>query len=262
MKSSATIGELAKALCLAQSDFGIAIKSKENPFFKSKYADLQTIWGAVKPALTKNGLSVVQLPGGGDGTAICLTTVLLHSSGEWISDDGVVMRPAKQDPQGIAAALTYAKRAGLQAVLGVVADEDDDGNSISAPGNTPKTDARPKSAPTAKGVVKDEQRAAPVLEGRENEQGRARAPNGTSTSATATTTGGTVSVPGTTADPQEIAARMLADCSRGFASKRAKLEWVNEHRAAKEALPAPLQKQILEAWQAAPTDVATTKANQ
>ena len=239
MKSSATIGELAKALCLAQSDFGIAIKSKENPFFKSKYADLQTVWGAVKPALTKNGLSVVQLPGGGDGTAIHLTTVLLHSSGEWISDDGVVMRPAKQDPQGIAAALTYAKRAGLQAVLGVVADEDDDGNSISAPGNTPKTDARPKSAPTAKGTIKDEPAVPTEREVRraEVEQDHGKPP----------------------AAPQEIAARMLADCSRGFASKRAKLEWVNEHRAAKEALPAPLQKQILEAWQAASTDVATTK---
>ena len=254
MKSSATIGELAKALCLAQSDFGIAIKSKENPFFKSKYADLQTVWGAVKPALTKNGLSVVQLPGGGDGTAIHLTTVLLHSSGEWISDDGVVMRPAKQDPQGIAAALTYAKRAGLQAVLGVVADEDDDGNSISAPGNAPKTDARPKSAPTAKGTVKDEQRAAPVSEGREGGNGAkssvrsAEVPQGIASA-----------TPATISDPQEIAARMLADCSNGFASKRAKLEWATEHRAAKEALPAPLQKQILEAWQAASTDVATTK---
>ena len=131
MTKSESIANLAAALCHAQAAFTIAIKSKVNPFFKSKYADLQTVWDAALPGLTANGLSVVQMPSGLPSGAVVLQTMLLHSSGEWICDEGVVMTPAKLDPQGIAAAITYARRAGFQTLLGVVADEDDDGEQIS-----------------------------------------------------------------------------------------------------------------------------------
>lgn len=130
MNKSESIGALAAALSAVQAELKIAKKDKINPFFKSKYADLQTVWEVARPLLAKHGLAVLQLPGG-DGTHVVLTTMLVHSSGEWIADDGLAMTPAKTDPQGIASCVTYARRYGFQAVIGVVADEDDDGEAAS-----------------------------------------------------------------------------------------------------------------------------------
>lgn len=123
---SQTIGELAKALANVQAKLRVAIKDKSNPFFKSKYADLQTVVDTARPLLIENGLSVVQLPGG-TGQQVTVRTVLLHSSGEWLSDDGLTMVPVKTDPQGIASCITYARRYGYMAVIGIVSDDDDDG---------------------------------------------------------------------------------------------------------------------------------------
>lgn len=121
--------ELATALAKAQSQIKAAMKDSINPHFKSKYADLSAIWDACREPLTKNGLSVVQATDF-DAGEVWLKTILLHSSGEQL-EGRYPLRPIKQDPQGFGSAITYARRYSLAAMIGVVADEDDDGNRAS-----------------------------------------------------------------------------------------------------------------------------------
>ncbi len=120
--------ELFKAISAAQGEFTTVEKGKDNPFFKSKYAPLDSIIEMVRPILAKHGLSVIQftdIPEAGNG--VIVETVITHSSGEYISGR-LLMPVTKVDPQGAGSALTYGRRYGLAAALGIVSDEDVDGN--------------------------------------------------------------------------------------------------------------------------------------
>ncbi len=131
ISQSSSISLLAGALVKAQHALKPAIKDSANPFFKSKYADLGSVWDACRDALQVNGLSVDQFPGFTDAGAALLTTILLHESGEWIA--GTAGAPLnKADAQSMGSAITYLRRYALAAVVGVVT-EDDDGNAASQP---------------------------------------------------------------------------------------------------------------------------------
>ena len=124
---SAEIDKLAEALAKAQSEMEGAKKESVNPFFKSNYADLHAVIKSSFPHLSKYGLSVSQgneiIPG-----AICVTTTLLHSSGQWMRSK-IKLPLSKVDAQGVGAAVTYGRRYGLSAMVGI-AQFDDDANSI------------------------------------------------------------------------------------------------------------------------------------
>lgn len=136
---SESIKELAAALAKAQSEIQHAKKAEDNPFFKSKYADLPAVIDAARPFLTKHGLSVSQPTDVDDNGKILLVTQLMHSSGEWIRGYYPI-NPVKNDPQAIGSAVTYARRYAFCAITGVAATgEDDDGNAAS--GNGAKPDA-------------------------------------------------------------------------------------------------------------------------
>lgn len=140
---SPALGSLAKALAAAQAEIKDAAKDATNPHFKNKYATLSSIRSAVTPALSKNGLSVVQLnePHGVDG--VCVVTLLMHESGEWIRSR-LYVPVTKKDPQGFGSALTYARRYALAAMCNVAADDDDDAETAS---KTPaKNDSKPAEA--------------------------------------------------------------------------------------------------------------------
>jgi hypothetical protein len=143
MDRSENIGQLAKALAAAQSEMRTATKGANNPFFKSRYADLVEIMEVCRVPLTKNGLAISQLPSTTmiDGkVGVTVLTILMHASGEWIAE-ALTLFPKVPDPQGIGGAITYAKRYGLQAITGVVAEnEDDDGNAASGKGTPGKPD--------------------------------------------------------------------------------------------------------------------------
>jgi hypothetical protein len=143
MAQSDTIAALAAALCEAQFAMDGAKKDSTNPHFKSKYADLTSVWDACREPLHANGLAVVQSPEPCE-SGIRLRTVLMHKSGEWI--DGVLLIPAAQmSPQGFGSAMSYARRYALSAIIGVVAD-DDDGNAASPrPQNTTTSYAAPQT---------------------------------------------------------------------------------------------------------------------
>lgn len=135
MNSSPEIKDLAAAMAKFQAELKPAIKGNTNPYFKSRYADLQACWDCCREALVKNGLSVVQGSRESNGEIVTVDTRLMHASGQWI-ESSLTMKPAKADPQGVGSAVTYARRYALSAILGIVADEDDDGNA--ATHNEPK----------------------------------------------------------------------------------------------------------------------------
>ena len=129
MNKSGDIKDLAAALCKAQSEMGGASKDANNPFFKSKYADLSSVIRAVKQPFADNGLSYSQLPISMDGL-VGVTTILMHNSGQWLSSD-LLLKPTKGDPQAAGSCLTYCRRYSLQSLAGIPS-EDDDGNAASA----------------------------------------------------------------------------------------------------------------------------------
>ena len=130
MNKSDSIKNLAAALTKAQAEMSGAKKSANNPFFKSKFADLGEVIRCVKEPFENNGLSFMQFPVSADGFA-GVETIILHESGEYISQS-FMLKCAKNDPQGMGSAITYAKRYGLQGACGIPS-EDDDGNAASAP---------------------------------------------------------------------------------------------------------------------------------
>jgi hypothetical protein len=130
METSPEIGQLAKALAAAQGAVEGAVKGKVNPAFKSKYADLASVWEACREALTNNGLSVIQSPGEIAEGRMEMTTMLLHASGEWVRGS-LTIPLSKVDAQGYGSATTYARRFALAAFVGVAPD-DDDGAAASA----------------------------------------------------------------------------------------------------------------------------------
>jgi len=125
---SSEIDKLATALSKAQAEMEGAKKESTNPFFNSNYADLHAVIKSSFPYLSKHGLSVTQ---GNEMImgAICVTTTLLHSSGQWIRSK-VKLPLEKKNAQGVGSAITYGRRYGLSAMVGI-AQYDDDAQSIS-----------------------------------------------------------------------------------------------------------------------------------
>lgn len=118
------IHELVVALSQAQGELSPAEKSGKNPHFKSKYAGLTDIWAACRQVLPKNGLAVIQTMEEVEGR-LRLVTTLAHKSGQWIKSSLPIIT-TKNDAQGIGSAITYMRRYALSAIVGVVADDDDD----------------------------------------------------------------------------------------------------------------------------------------
>lgn len=127
------INELSTALAKAQGEFTIAGLNKQNPYFKSRYADLASVVSSARPALTKYGLSVVQnILAHEDGSSV-LHTILLHSSGQYLESRMRII-PAKSDIQSLSSYTTYIKRMAYASLVGVVTgdESDDDGEAAVA----------------------------------------------------------------------------------------------------------------------------------
>jgi hypothetical protein len=127
VRRSESIAKLAAAVTKAVAELKNPPKDAINPYYNSKYADLATVRDAVLPVLARHDLAVLQLPCELDGAA-ALTSLLTHTSGEWV-ETTIKLRPVRNDPQGVGSALTYARRYALQSIAGVAAEDDDDGNA-------------------------------------------------------------------------------------------------------------------------------------
>lgn len=136
MNRSETITKIASALVKAQSTMGNAVKDSKNPFFKSNYADLNSVREACLPALNANGISVLQPTVHIDGKAF-VETLLLHESGEFISSLTEVICAKPNDPQAHGSGVSYARRYGLQSMVNL-GSADDDGESAMGRQPTPQ----------------------------------------------------------------------------------------------------------------------------
>lgn len=149
---SQEIDKIAAALVAAQAEFPAIAKDADNPFFKSKYADLESVIEVAQPILAKHGLAVSQHPiildNGSDG----LTTVLLHQSGQFLKSV-MALKAVTSDPQAQGSAISYARRYALQSVLGLRTSEDDDGNAASR-GDGPQVAKKASKADIARTELK------------------------------------------------------------------------------------------------------------
>lgn len=139
------MNELAKSLVKAQAAMSHAAKDSKNPHFKSAYSSLASVIDAVRPALSANGLAFVQMLHTADG-GVAVETVLIHESGEQLSCGTLFIPATKQDAQGFGSAITYGKRYGLQAALGIASEDDDGTAAVKAP---------PKPVEPPKGIELD-----------------------------------------------------------------------------------------------------------
>lgn len=139
---SQSVAKISVALAHAQGEFEAIDKSAANPFFRSNYAPLPEVVKAATPILAKHGIAVWQ---GIDHDAAgdLLWTVVFHD-GEFIGS-AMRMRPVKNDPQSQGSAITYARRYAYMAVLGLVADEDDDGERAQGRGGSQQPTRRPQT---------------------------------------------------------------------------------------------------------------------
>lgn len=138
MTQSDSIAKVAPALVAAQGAIKPIPKDGKNPAFRSRYATLDAIMEAVRPALTANGLALVQgvkhPDTNEDGKLVGITVEsrIVHTSGEWVAS--VVPVPVvKADAHGLGSALSYGRRYGISALLALTTDDDDDGNAAATP---------------------------------------------------------------------------------------------------------------------------------
>lgn len=151
--------KLAPDFVALQADLAPVEKSAANPFFKSKYAPLPEVREALQPLLAKHNFGLAVVPTiikTESGVQNGLQFILLHKSGEFIEGEWL-LTPAKNDSQGQGADVTYKRRFGEMAITGLVADEDDDGNSASFRGAAPAAAKAVKQQPKSEADVKRDQ---------------------------------------------------------------------------------------------------------
>lgn len=135
---SESISKLAPAWVAAQAELTHVKKGRRGQVGQNKnyrYADFAGTVDAVKPILAKHDLSFTQgfLPCP-DG--VIVQTTLIHTSGEWLSDGGLRVPASQQNAQQFGSAATYARRYGLNSLLGL-GTEDDDGKAPAPPERAP-----------------------------------------------------------------------------------------------------------------------------
>lgn len=168
-KQSESIAKIAPALVTANGQLSAVAKDSVNPAFRSKYVSLDALMAQVRPVLAANGLCVMQsvaYPETNEGklTGINVETRLIHTSGEWMAST-VVVPVAKSDPQGAGSAITYGRRYGLSAALGLTAEDDDAEAATQATRNaTYKQDRQQDRKPIAPAAPADAPAATRLFE--------------------------------------------------------------------------------------------------
>jgi hypothetical protein len=157
-QSKVEAATLSSAMALAFAEIEAATKSAENAAFKqggkaSKYANINAVIEAIKPALIKHQLFFTQHPQPSE-RGVTVETVLHHAGGEHFSLGALYVPANKQDPHGFGSALTYARRYALVTAFGVPV-EDDDGNKAVETINSPRADPAPLDRPA---LITDAQR--------------------------------------------------------------------------------------------------------
>jgi hypothetical protein len=138
MKTSESITNIAKALVSFGNSMPKVPKDKVNPHFKSKYASLSIMIEKATPILASNKLAIVQQIDGD-----CMTTTLLHESGEFITATAAMPCANPSNPQAMGSAITYARRYAYGSILSLDIDDDDDANAATTSAPVQKQTAPP-----------------------------------------------------------------------------------------------------------------------
>lgn len=146
MKTSESTKDIDKAILDIQSEMDSVSKDKENPFFHSKYADLNSVWSVLQPLLSKNGLIVLQPLSIRDGKNTLITCVKHVKSGEYY--EGEIVMPDRDDPQKTGSIITYFRRYLIVSMFGIMQEDDD--------GNKGRAKKKKKSVPESDVPAKDE----------------------------------------------------------------------------------------------------------
>jgi hypothetical protein len=183
MKHSDSLVNLAPALAAAQAEMPAVGFDSQNPFLKNQYASLGAVISVTRPILAKHGLSIVQFPASAPGIikrdepidekvptsariqteregieSIGVETVLLHQSGEWLAETlfiPIVKEKGKSTAQVSGSIISYLRRYAWSSVLGLYADEDDDGTGVQERGGYEpggRFDDLPQDKPGQKGA--------------------------------------------------------------------------------------------------------------
>ena len=151
---SPSVDQLFTALVQAQSHMGIASKDGRNPHFRSKYSSVESVLDTVLPPLNEAGISLSQHPGL-DGDVVTLTTLLAHTSGQWMMSTSSTPFVKKRDSHAYGSAVTYLRRYSAAAICGLM-QADDDGNAASHRGSaTPRSTMVPKASPMSERALAD-----------------------------------------------------------------------------------------------------------
>ena len=150
MKSE-SISKIATALVEAHKAFKPVAQSGVNPHLRSKYSTIADYLNAVQGALLNNGIVISQSVSKTE-VGIAVTTILIHTSGEYLESDACVLPVEKSNAQAVGSAISYARRYSLAAFLGIAAGtEDDDGTAAS---KTTQQKASPADAAKAARAAK------------------------------------------------------------------------------------------------------------
>ena len=147
MTRSETVGAIAAALAKAQAVMRNPAFDKQNSAYQGfRYASLAAHLDAIRNPLSMHGISVVQPTALAEAGKVHVTTMLLHTSGEWLASE--ISMPCGNTAQAVGSALTYARRYSLAALVGIVGEDDDDGNAA--------TQAASEAKPSKKAPTKQE----------------------------------------------------------------------------------------------------------
>lgn len=158
---SDSLAKFAPAFLKLQGELEPVKKDADNPFFRSKYAELSSIQEAVQPLLTKYEFMIFQEPGNLHNM-LALTTTLMHVSGEYVRST-VAFPVSKQDPQGYGSAITYARRYALQSILGLPVVDDDGAAASGTSGPQGSKASHPTPPPRPPAVKAPSAAPAPVI---------------------------------------------------------------------------------------------------
>lgn len=159
--ASSRIEQLAVALAAAHAEMPSIAKDKtaDTGKFSYSYADLSTILSITRPVLAKAGIVVLQPATVEAKGSVKIRTVVLHVSGQWISECLTVPVTDSGDPQKLGSAMSYGRRYSYCSLLGIQPeDEDDDGHAGTAPEKGRRRPA-PVQTASAEDYITDAQKA-------------------------------------------------------------------------------------------------------
>lgn len=167
MNKSESITKISADLLKAQTEMGNATKDSRNPFYKSSFATLNSVREAIIPVLNKNNISIIQPMKILDGRTL-IETVMLHSSGEWISSETPVVVAKLNDPQAEGSGQSYARRYSLMSMLNIAAEDDDSEAAMGRKSNTKPIPVKLEEHKVVEAKFDGTKQAEAITEGPEN----------------------------------------------------------------------------------------------